>query len=414
MTDPKRRRDRKRPSAADVSTNRRQLYRGLKNAVREAKDAVLETVTKARTVESLDKAKQRVRQAAEAVGSGVEGAATFTRSTVVGLRSSAKGLASVFSDHEQEIQKLEHDIEAQGGLYRELIRSKRAGDTIFVGGEPLAVLLAVSHIPQEVVQAYEAAYPQMSQSISFEDKVRSLDESSLPGFLSAVKGKLFEQQYVDYLNASRLPDGYEATLANSANQPGWDIAVAGPDPEIAALIQAKATDSVSYVVAAMQQNPAIDVVTTDEVYSHLVLSGISEGIVNSGIANADLTASLEAAADAADLGFDFLPPWFTLAFIAFTSYKAESLSLYKKLELAGNRTGHAYLAYLIGGGVAAVTNTWWLGVLATVSSRFLSEVGRRKAQVLHELTTTYQTNRRILQRLKSLPEPAPQVRNAGT
>lgn len=399
----------KRFNTADTLKQARLLRRDLKNLVGGAKEAVVSTVTNANFGEGLDNAKQQFSRASEAVGAGVEGVATFTRSTAAGIGSSAKGFAYAFTDHTQEIQKLEHNIEAQGGLYRELLRSRRVGDTIFVGGESLAVLLAAGHIPQEVLRAYEAAYPQMSQSISFEDKVRSLDEASLPGFLSAVKGKLFEEQYVDYLNAGNLPDGFQATLASSANQPGWDIAIEGPDAEMASLIQAKATDSVSYVVAAMQQNPAIDVVTTDEVYSHLVLSGISEGIVNSGIANADLVAGLEAAADATDLGFEFLPPWFTLAFIAFTSYKAESLSLYQKLELAGNRTGHAYLAYLIGGSVAAVTNTWWLGVIATVSSRFLSESGRRKAQLRQELTNTYEENRRILQELKSLPESAPRM-----
>lgn len=390
----------------DALKKAHQLGRDLQKIVGGAKEAALDAISDANLAEALNKTKQRVTTATEAVGEGV---AHFTRSTVSGLGSSAKGLAYAFTDHTQEIEKLERDIRNQGGYYRELIKSRRIGDTIFVGGESLAVLLAASHIPQEIVRAYEAAYPQMSQSISFKDKVLSLDESSLPGFLSAVKGKLFEQKYVDYLNAGNLPDGFQATLASTANQPGWDIAVMGPDVEMASLIQAKATDSVSYVVAAMRQNPAIDVVTTDEVYSHLVLSGISEGIVNSGIANADLVASLEAAADASDLGFDFLPPWFTLAFIAFTSYKAESLSLYQKLELAGNRTGHAYLAYLIGGGVAAITNTWWLGVIATVSSRFLSESGRRKAQLRHQLFNIYEASQKIINRLGSLPGSAPRM-----
>lgn len=406
MTKLPRKRDGKDSGTPEALKKAHQLGRDLKNVVGGAKDAVLSAVTNANLAEELDRTKQRVTSATGAVGEGV---AHFTRFTVSGLGSSAKGLAHAFTDHTQEIGKLERDIRNQGGYYRELIKNRRIGDTIFVGGESLAVLLAAGHIPQEVIQAYEAAYPQMSQSISFKDKVLSLDEGSLPGFLSAVKGKLFEQQYVDYLNSGNLPDGFQATLASSANQPGWDIAVEGPDPEMASLIQAKATDSVSYVVAAMQQNPAIDVVTTDEVYSHLVLSGISEGIVNSGIANADLGASLEAAADGSALGFDFLPPWFTLAFIAFTSYKAESLSLYQKLELAGNRTGHAYLAYLIGGGVAAVTNTWWLGVIATVSSRYLSESGRRKAQLRQQFSNTYEANQRIIERLDSLPGSAPRM-----
>ena len=392
----------------------RQIRRRLEGVVGGAKEAVLNNVTSEKVRKSMNATRQGISWVGGTVSSGLQGLGAYTKATATGLGSSAKGLVVAFSDHDRAIEDLEDRIVAQGGLYQELVKNRRLGDTLFVGGESLAVLLAAGHIPQGVIEAYEAAYPQMSQTITFEDKVRSLDEASLPGFLSAVKGKLFEQQYVDYLNGGNLPDGFEATLATSATQPGWDISVEGPDPELASVIQAKATDSVSYVVSGMQQNPAIDVVTTEEVYSHLVLSGVSEGIVNSGIANADLVASLEAAADATDIGFDFLPPWFTLAFIAFTSYKAESLSIYQRLELAGNRTGQAYLAYLIGSGVAAVTNTWWLGVLSTVSSRFLSEARRRKAGIRQQLHNTYETNRRIVRRLQALPKSANPMDVTGT
>ena len=53
----------------------------------------------------------------------------------------------------------------------------------------------------------------------------------LVGFVSGVKGKLFELQYVDYLNDGHLPDGFRAELAGNPTNPGWDIAIIGQDEE---------------------------------------------------------------------------------------------------------------------------------------------------------------------------------------
>ena len=49
------------------------------------------------------------------------------------------------------------------------------------------------------------------------------------------------------------------------------------------------------------------------------------------------------------------------------------------------RSGKTYLSYLVGGGVAAITNTWWLGVLGSVSSRILSDSGDRKYEMYEKL-----------------------------
>src|SRR5690554_1887023 len=178
----------------------RQIRRRLEGVVGGAKEAVLNKVTSEKVSKSVNATRQGLSRVGGTVSSGLQGLGAYTKATATGLGSSAKGLVVAFSDHDRAIEDLEDRIVAQGGLYRELVKYRRLGDTLFVGGESLAVLLAAGHIPQGVIEAYEAAYPQMSQTITFEDKVRSLDEASLPGFLSAVKGKLFEQQYVDYLN----------------------------------------------------------------------------------------------------------------------------------------------------------------------------------------------------------------------
>jgi hypothetical protein len=154
---------------------------------------------------------------------------------------------------------------------------------------------------------------------------------------------------------------------------------------------------------ALEKYPSIDVVTTDEVYSHLVMSGISENITNGSISNIELVDALDGAVDASELAMDWTPPLFTLAFIAFTSYKDESLKSFEETAKdAGERTGKAYLSYLIGGGIAAITNTWWLGVVASVGSRLLCEGGNRKFAVYEKLKDVEENNQDIIERLKRI------------
>lgn len=318
--------------------------------------------------------------------------------------SASDAASSMYRDvryADSDLVTLQQNIENQGGYYRELNRRNTTADAMMLGGETLISLLAAGTIPDEIITAYQAAYPNLSDSISFQERVRELDDDALTGFLSGVKGKLFEQKYVEYLNDGNLPSGYAAVLAESATQPGWDIAIEGQNGEIASVLQAKATDSVSYVQDALEKYPNIDVVTTDEVYSHLVMSGISENITNGAISNVDLVDALGNAVDASELTMNYAPPVFALAFIAYTSYKDESLTLYQKASSAGDRSGKTYLSYLVGGGIAAITNTWWLGVLGSVSSRILCDGGNKKYETYVNLKAIEKNNQLLIMKLRS-------------
>jgi len=329
----------------------------------------------------------------------------FVSSIYESATNSAKGLYYIMKYPEKDLKDLEISIENQGGHYKYLNRNKATVDSVFIGSETLASLLSASAIPDEIINAYKAAYPDLSETISFQDKVRVLDGDSLTGFISGVKGKLFEQKYVEYLNNDNLPDGYFASLAESTTQSGWDIAIKGGNGEIASVLQAKATNSLDYVQGALEKYPSIDVVTTNEVYSHLVMSGISENITNSSISNEELIDNLDGAVDASELAMDWTPPLFTLAFIAFTSYKDKSLTLFEKARNAGDRTGKTYLSYLIGGGIAAITNTWWLGIVGSVGSRLLCEGGNRKLKIYEKLKDVEENNQVIIERLKLKYKP---------
>lgn len=350
------------------------------------------------------------KQAGDSVGHAKElaerakdTAEVIAKSTTKGVADGAKGIYVDMTYSKERLARLQEDVENQGARYRELQRGRSTLDIVTLGGESMVTLLSNSHVPASIEDAYEVAFPTLSADVSFAERASQLDEERLVGLVSAVKGKLFEMEYVDYLNAGQLPDGYVAELADKANQAGWDIAITGPNQEIVHVLQAKATDSVAYVVDAMEKYPSIDVVTTDEVYGHLVMSGVSDGIAAGGFSNAQLTEVVESAAVAGDLSMDWMPPEATLALIAFTSYRDESLTLYEKSRNFGDRSGKVYLSYLIGGALAVATQTWWVGVLGAVYSRHMSDSGMRKVEVLAQLETTYAANREILGRMKALP-----------
>jgi hypothetical protein len=59
---------------------------------------------------------------------------------------------------------------------------------------------------------------------------------------------------------------------------------------------------------------------------------------------------------------------------------------------------------LIGGGVAALTNTWWLGIIGTVTSRYFSDSGMKKAMTIKQMEAVHAKNGQIINgiRLKEL------------
>ena len=326
----------------------------------------------------------------------------FVSSGYGSAKEGAQGMIDRVVYSPGKLDHLQKHIRYQGGYYRELIRNKRATDCLMLGGESLAALAISTHIPEYIHSAYEAAYPLLSAETGLQEKLSALEGDELLGLVSGIKGKLFEQKYAEYLNSGILPDGYAAVLAESANQSGWDLRIEGPNSETVEILQAKATDSLGYVMASLEKNPNIDVVTPEEVYGHLVMSGVSEGIINSGISNESLETSLDSAVDASNIDMDFSPPWFTLALIAFTTYKDESLTLYQKARSAGDRSGKAYLSFLVGGALGAVSNTWWLGVIGTVASRYLTDEGKRRRAIFDKMKEIAKANDRILERTENL------------
>lgn len=274
-------------------------------------------------------------------------------------------------------------------------------DSLVVGGETLSAYAFSGNASSEVQRAYELAYPDVSAVRSFSDQVRDLNAQELEGFVSGIKGKLFELQYVKYLNDEHLPEGFTATIAQSANNPGWDIAIFGADGIVKDTIQAKATESVSYVKEALERYPHIDVVTTSEVYSHLLMQGFAEDVINSGISEDGLETFVEVDIDSVTLTFDWTPSVVSLALIAFSAYNQEGLTAYQKSRNFGGRASKSYVGYLVGSSLAVATQTWWMGVLGAMGSRLVLGTGRRKRDRLSQLKLVVEQNENVLMRLES-------------
>ncbi len=258
----------------------------------------------------------------------------------------------------------------------------------------------VDKIPDEVLRAYELAYPLKSQSESLENIIENYDDAELTGIVNGVKGKLFELRYVDYLNDGHIPDGYQAILAESATNPGWDIVVIGADGSVAEEIQLKATDSVSYVKAALERYPEINVATTEEVYNSLAMQGITDNLVNSGISNEELEQVVYEALESNSLDMDWSLPVIPMLLIGYSVYKKDNLTSFQKGSEFADRYVQSYIAYIAGGAAAVVTNTWLIGLLASIGTKVFCKYGQSNVLKVKSLKDTIETNKKILQRMK--------------
>lgn len=271
-------------------------------------------------------------------------------------------------------------------------------DSLVVGGFTLSMILKdPASIPPEIQQAFALAYPGLAETESFAQAIEGMSDEGLQGMVSAVKGKLFEIELVEHLNNGGLPDGLHAELAASATQPGWDIRIVDEQGDVVELLQAKATESLDYVQAALEKYPDIDVTTTSEVYAQLAALGTIEGVRDSGISEQVLEAKVQAAADAAD-GFDasdLLPGAAGLAVIGLIVFMRPGGSLRAKGEQLGDRVARATAASLVAKAALVLSQAWMVGLIAGVSAGWLANKGREQREIYEMLTETRATLKKL-------------------
>lgn len=147
----------------------------------------------------------------------------------------------------------------------------------------------IADLDPHLIDAIHITNPSLADEHFFE-----LTGGELQGAVNTAKGKYFEYLVADRLNAGKqvgpilLPEGYHAVLADSLNQPGWDMQIIGPDGAAADYLQLKATDSAGYIQEALHRYPDIEILATHEVaHSGLVLdSGITESDLHDHVSSA--------------------------------------------------------------------------------------------------------------------------------
>lgn len=338
----------------------------------------------------------------DVAGGLVDRSSDVVGNTVGGLAAGTVSLASEALDslaiERSELEEMRSEIRRQGE--RELahsvalqrrIHTAQAGrrksellDLYVIGGVSLAEMMrAPSRIPDQVQEAFALAYPGLAANESFADVVQRLSAEQVGGFVAGVKGKLFELQFVEYLNDGNLPDGLTASLAPSATQSQWDLQIVNGSGQVVEVLQAKATESATYVREALERYPGVDVVTTEEVYAQLAALGLAEGVRNGGISEAALEELVTSAAGVAGTGVDLsdlLPSALGLAVVGLSVFLDRSLTSGQRAAAFGERSGRIGVSSLAGKGLMLVTQTWWLGLIGGVGSHWLSSKGRAKRE----------------------------------
>lgn len=305
---------------------------------------------------------------------------------------------------EKRLEKLKEQSEEYrticSRLCDKLAKKDMLLDSLGISASVIHGYYHIDYIPEEVEEAYKAAYPIKSQTDNLRDIIEDADDTELAGLTSGIKGKLFEMRYVDFLNDGHLPDGYEAVLAESATNPGWDIAILDNNGITVNELQMKATDSVDYIKTALERYPDIDIVTTEEVYNSVVMHEFADNVINSGISNEELTSVVTETLESDSVDMDWGLPVIPMLLIGYSVYKKESLSSFEKGTEFGDRYIQSYISYIAGGAVAVITNTWWLGLIASMGTKVFCKYGRVKFNKAKSLDRTISLNEKILKKMR--------------
>lgn len=138
----------------------------------------------------------------------------------------------------------------------------------------------------EVFDSIRRGYTDLNSATNEEifDYFQIIDEDSMQGHISNIKGILFEQEYVQSLEEM----GTHASIFEATNHPVTDISIFNDNGDVINELQLKATDSVGYINGNLVQNPDVAIVATTEVASSMN----NDMVIDSGIENAALDEAI--------------------------------------------------------------------------------------------------------------------------
>ena len=209
-------------------------------------------------------------------------------------------------------------------------------------------------------EAFRTTFPNKSLN-----ELSDMNPEQLEGVLSNWKGKLFEIEVRDKLNSGEivgdvsLGEGQYAELAESLNQPGWDLQIFNGDGTVADFLQLKATSSMSYINEALTKYPDIDILATSEV------AELSENLLDSNISNEELTEPLTSVLDLNESFLDVVLPG--LPFLIIVASEGRKVFVKKTdwdtaVSNMGSRAVKTGIAMGLGWLVFDFTGIGWLGL----------------------------------------------------
>ena len=165
-----------------------------------------------------------------------------------------------------KLNQLQKHIRYQGGYYRELNKVREQQTFLDILGKN-PVFRLTRHIP-ESIQYTNQLIPTSQLKWDYRKSYRNWG----PAARISLKDQGKKQQYAEYLNSGSAAKPWETEEDNKLPLSKGQI--------LKRSRYSRATGSVGYVIGALEKRFNIDVVTTEEVYGHLVMSGVSEGIIN--------------------------------------------------------------------------------------------------------------------------------------
>lgn len=214
-----------------------------------------------------------------------------------------------------------------------------------------------------------------------------LDEYSdmeLQGIINSSKGKYFELLVVEKLNNGEavgniiLPEGYNASLAESLTQPGWDMVITDAAGNSVDYFQMKATENFDYISQTLDKYPDIKIITTEEVI------GYDERVIGTDFSDAELTDEinkvLESESDTFldDLAESFNPLLPLCYIVATQGYKvATKKATYEQAINNGKTRVEKSLIISTLGAFAYASGTGWLSLPFTLGASALLEESKK-------------------------------------
>ena len=172
-----------------------------------------------------------------------------------------------------EHRKCRGHVNKPSDLMDRVLSNEDFSDAAIVGGIAINdVISGAVHqwqIPIDVQQAFHLQYPNLTEDFAGAVHRLSDDPASLRGLVNGVRGKLFEVEYVKWLNDGHLPHGMTAHLAESANNAAWDVSVTDAHGHVDTLLQLKASEGIAAAHHALALHPDIDVVIPHDVFLHI-------------------------------------------------------------------------------------------------------------------------------------------------